>query len=413
MGNRLLEMGCGGGRAVVSLDSGPDFVAGLAGCWMAGVTPVLLDPLVRKELLGAIQMTGAGAVICGARCDSGLPVGVRELVPDQTEAAPLPAPKWTEDAPLLFLFTSGSTGKPVLVPKTFSQLDVEVSFLRGLFSEPKHVATLVPWCHIFGLLTSLLVPARTGGVCDLSAGISPKRVLEKAGQDALDLVVAVPAVYQVMVRYLEASNLHSIAPRCRFTSSGAPLPAPLRTRFTELTGRPITDLYGSTEAGGVAYRHDEGPWIVEPHVEMRVTDEGFLEVRSASVSFPGPDGFYRIGDLVRPEGRGFTLIGRADDVVKIGGRRTSLGEVAEALESCPGVFAAAVLAKRIRGALRLVAYIESASEGVEVQAVKHSVRGLLADHKVPREIHIVERLPRTTAGKVDRQKLAGILHEGE
>ncbi|MCP4601844.1 MAG: acyl--CoA ligase [Proteobacteria bacterium] len=413
MGADLQKLGVDNERIILSLDSGATFVVGLAACWMAGATPVLLDPLVRREILSAIEMTRARAVICSARGSEKLPDGVCEVIPDKSEAEPYAAPLRKDDEPVLYLFTSGSTGKPTLVPKTFDQLNVEVCFLSKLFSMPRRVATLVPWCHIFGLLTSLLVPARLMGVCDLSAGISPKRVLERAGEGLLDLIVAVPAVYQVMVRYLERGDLLPIPSTCRFTTSGALLNKSLRARFTELTGCKITDLYGSTEAGGVAYRHDNGPWIVEPHVDSRITNEGFLEVRSASVSFGEPDSFYRIGDLVHAEGPGFVLIGRADDVVKIGGRRTALGEIVEAIEAHPGVADAAVLAKKISGALRLVAYVEPLSADFDPQSVKAFVRERLADHKVPRVIRVKERLPRTPAGKVDRQKLASEILEGE
>ncbi len=413
MGDRLQKAGLGKQNVIVSLDSGPGFVDGLIGCWLTGATPVLLDPLVRQELVNAVRMTRAKAVICGVQSSEKLPGGLLEIIPDGSETDPYPAPLWADNEPLLYLFTSGSTGNPSPVPKTFEQLDVEICFISNLFSKPKRVATLAPWCHIFGLLASFLVPARLCGMCDLSAGISPKRMLERAGKGLLDLIVAVPAVYQVMVRYLEHGDLLPIPSTCRFVTSGALLNRSLRTRFAELTGCPITDLYGSTEAGGVAYRHDDGPWIIEPHVEMHITDDEFLEVRSASVSFGEPGEFYRIGDLVRAEGRGFVLIGRADDVVKIGGRRTALGEVVEAVEACPGVAHAAVLAKKIRGALRLVAYVEPLYEDVSPQSVKAFVRKRLADHKVPRVIQIMERLPRTPAGKIDRQKLISELVEGE
>jgi acyl-CoA synthetase (AMP-forming)/AMP-acid ligase II len=406
VGADLKRAGADNSRAIVSFDASPLFIAGMVGCWLAGSVPVLLDPLVRRELVSAVEMTGAKAVLSAAPMVDRLPAGVREIIPGAPAAEPFPAPPpWEEKAPLVFLFTSGSTGKPVLVPKTFANLDVEIRFLASLFENPRRVATLAPWCHIFGLLTSLLVPARLSGTCDLSAGISPKLALERAGRGLLDLVVAVPAVYQVMVRYLESSKPLPIPLSCRFTSSGAPLTARLRARFKELTGRPIIDLYGSTEAGGVAYRFEDGPWLIEPHVEVRIADEGFLEVRSASVSFGEPGSFYRIGDLARPQASGFELFGRSDDVVKIGGRRTAIGEVTEAVEECPGVGSAAVLACEVHGALRLIAFVEPKSGGVDAAAVKSFVRSRLADHKVPRVVRIMERLPRTPAGKIDRRKL--------
>ncbi|MBW2277697.1 MAG: acyl--CoA ligase [Deltaproteobacteria bacterium] len=404
---RKLEPIAGGSYAIVTLDSGPGFVAALDGCWLAGVTPVLLDPLVRHELDRAIETTGARAVISGpGPLAVALPPGVIALTPNQDTHDPWDAPAIDDDAPLVLMFTSGTTGKPALVPKSFAQLDVEVRFLSGLLESPRQVATLVPWCHILGFIPSFLLPLRLGGVCDLSAGISPRSVLRRAGEGQLDLVVAVPAIYRVMIRLLAAGGLPPIAPGCRFLCSGAPLPAETRARFGELTERPIIDVYGSTEAGGVAYRTEDGPWIPQPHVDWRIAPGGHLEVRSASVSFPGEDGFYRIGDLARPAVDGFTLDGRSDDVVKIGGRRVSLGEVQQAVEGCPGVEGAAVLAAELRGELRLLAFVEPGGEAVTGDEVKTFVRSQLADHKVPRVVRVLDELPRTPAGKVDRRALA-------
>lgn len=418
----LLEQAAGLGRrlsqlpeassAIVTLDSGPGFAAALAGCWLAGATPVLLDPLVRHELDRAIELTGARTVLAGpGPLAQPILSGVSSLIPDGSTAPPWTAPEVEDGAPLVLLFTSGSTGEPALVPKTFGNLDVEVRFLGSLLESPRRAATLVPWCHIYGFIVSFLLPLRTGGTCDLTAGISPRLVLDRARAGLLDLVVAVPAIYRVMIRLLEADGPRPLPDSCRFVSSGAPLAAETRARFTALTGRPIVDLYGSTEAGGVAFRSDDGPWIPEPHVEWRVAPGGHLEVRSPSVSVVAPGEYYRIGDLVRPAGQGFALEGRADDVVKIGGRRVSLDEVQQAVEGCPGVQGAAVLAVELRGELRLLAVVEAAGEPPTADRVRAFVRRRLADHKVPRAVRLVDALPRTPAGKVDRRELARRLEE--
>ncbi|MCP4195689.1 MAG: acyl--CoA ligase [Proteobacteria bacterium] len=405
LGSRLKEAGIASGNAIVSLENGESFVVAMLGCLLSGTTPVLLDPLVKRELGSAIEMTDAEAVIRGTAGVGRLPEGVVAFTVDDSEGEPYPAPVLADHTPLVYLFTSGSTGKPTLVPKSYSQLDVEIHFLNNLFDYPGRVATLVPWCHIFGFIVSFLVPINNGGLCDLTGGISPKLVLERASAGLLDLVVAVPAVYRVMVQYLENGDIPSPTANCRFVTSGAPLERDLREQFTALTGCGVTDLYGSTEAGGVAYRHDDGPWIVQPHVEIHIDKEGFLAVRSPSVSFGTADEFYGMGDLVRLEGRGFVLEGRKDDIVKIGGRRTALGEVQSVLEACPSVLHAAVLATSVGGVNRLVAYVEPSSAGLDPQFVKSFVRERLADHKVPRIVHVVQELPRTPAGKVDRQRL--------
>jgi len=411
----LGEVGAAGAPVVISLDSGTGFLASLVGAWLAGSTPVLLDPLVRRELDSAVGKIGARAVIRAQNAPAdGVAENVPIVSPRGARSAPKgPPPSLPDGAPILHLYTSGSTGEPAIVSKTFEQLDVERRFLSGELGTHLRAATLVPWCHIFGFNVAFLVPIRGGGVCDLTAGISPKIVLDSAAAGLLDLVVVVPAILRVMVRMLEESGAKALPATCRFCTSGAALPGDLRRRFRELTGCAVMDIYGSTEAGGVAYRCDDGPWRVQPHVEWRVSPDGHLEVRSTSVSdtVAGPGEFYRIGDLVRPAGEGFVLEGRADDIVKIGGRRVSLDEIRRAVEACPSVGAAAVAAEEVRGEMRLVAFVEAPRGGVTPEGVKAFVRTRLADHKVPRAVHVVPSLPLNPGGKVDRRKLLGELGE--
>lgn len=411
---RLLAGGNGGERGIVSLKNGPDFFAGLVGTWMAGAQPVLLDPMVKQEVRAAIDMTGARFVVSDVLDAAALPDGIRRIAPDGGEGAPGVCPEVDDEAPILFLFTSGSTGKPTLVPKTFSQIDVEVQFISTLFDGPKRVATLVPWCHIWGILSSFFVPLSGGGVCDLSAGVSARTVLDRVQAGALDLVVAVPAYYQAMVRLLEAGVVGALPPSCYFASSSAPMTPVLRKAFTELTGCRLTDIYGSTEAGGIAFRHADGPWTVQPHVDIRVDGDGALSVRSPSVSFETENGFYSIGDLVKPTENGFLLVGRKDDVVKIGGRRIALGEIQAVFDACPAVLRAAVFSIERRGALRLAAVVQPAETGeTSIDAIKQFVRERLADHKVPGIVRLVDEMPLTSSGKIARRELEAFLAEPE
>ncbi|MFO8071297.1 MAG: class I adenylate-forming enzyme family protein [Polyangia bacterium] len=408
----LERIGAAGRRAIISLDASPEFVAALAGAWLAGAEPVLLDPLVRGELRRAAEITEARVVIHGGGARlADLPDGIEELVPGDGRRDPGFAPRLEESQPVVRLFTSGSTGKPTLVPKTRGNLETEIEFLADLLGEPRRVATMVPWCHIFGFTVSFLLALWRGGSCDLRAGISLRTLLAIAVAGELDLVVAVPAIYRALVRAAESADETRVPSHCRFVTASAHLSADLRERFAELTGRSIVDIYGSTEAGGMAYRTQDGPWTAEPHVEWRIADGAHLEVSSPSVSVVPAGGFFRVGDLARRSGDGFELIGREDDVVKIGGRRVSIGEVERTLESCPGVEAQVVLRRRLRGEPRLVAVVAAKSDGLDGEEVKAFVRSRLADHKVPRVVRVLDSLPIGPGGKVDRRAVGRMLDE--
>lgn len=114
---------------------------------------------------------------------------------------------------------------------------------------------------------------------------------------------------------------------------------------------------------------------------------------------------YRSGDLVRLEADGLYFQGRADDQVKVGGRRIELGEVDAALVHLPGVSGgAAAVRKTSSGTPVLVGYIASADPSFDLAAAREHLAGALPAALVPRLV-LVDELPTRTSGKVDRDAL--------
>ncbi|MBB5165152.1 Pls/PosA family non-ribosomal peptide synthetase [Mycobacterium sp. AZCC_0083] len=114
---------------------------------------------------------------------------------------------------------------------------------------------------------------------------------------------------------------------------------------------------------------------------------------------------YRSGDLVRLEADGLYFMGRADDQVKVGGRRIELGEVDSALVNLPGVSGGAAAVRRTAsGTPLLVGYIASADPEFDVAAARAALSEALPAALVPRLV-LVDELPTRTSGKVDRNAL--------
>ncbi len=114
---------------------------------------------------------------------------------------------------------------------------------------------------------------------------------------------------------------------------------------------------------------------------------------------------YRSGDLVRLEPDGLYFQGRADDQVKVGGRRIELGEVDSALVHLPGVSGGAAAVRRsASGTPILVGYIASADPDFDLAAARAHLAGSLPAALVPRLV-LVDALPTRTSGKVDRDAL--------
>ncbi|PBJ60351.1 amino acid adenylation protein, partial [Mycobacterium avium subsp. hominissuis] len=136
------------------------------------------------------------------------------------------------------------------------------------------------------------------------------------------------------------------------------------------------------------------------YLDVKLDAERFAPLPSL-----GWDRAYRSGDLVRLELDGLVFVGRADDQVKVGGRRIELGEVESALSHLPGINAAAAAVRRTAGGVELlVGYIVSIDPAFDVTAARTALRRTLPAALVPRLV-LVNQLPTRTSGKVDRDAL--------
>ncbi|GAC57022.1 putative non-ribosomal peptide synthetase [Gordonia hirsuta DSM 44140 = NBRC 16056] len=119
----------------------------------------------------------------------------------------------------------------------------------------------------------------------------------------------------------------------------------------------------------------------------------------------GWDRAYRSGDVVRLDRAGLLFVGRADDQVKIGGRRIELGEIDNALQNLPGVSGGAcAVRKNAAGNAMLIGYVASTDSAFDLTAAQHRLRDELPAAMVPRLV-LLDDLPTRTSGKVDRDAL--------
>jgi acyl-coenzyme A synthetase/AMP-(fatty) acid ligase len=116
---------------------------------------------------------------------------------------------------------------------------------------------------------------------------------------------------------------------------------------------------------------------------------------------------FRTGDsgFWRPDGR-LEVTGRRDLQVKVRGFRVEIEAVEAALRACPGVSAAAVRAEGEESGVRLVALLESRLDPLGAREIREALHRKLPAYMVPAELFRVDRLPRTSSGKIDRPALA-------
>jgi len=344
--------------------------------------------------------------------DAPLPFGVQALlpVPDgrfQTSDFVPPPP----DTGWVYLFTGGSTGRPRIWSKTVENLIGEAAYLVEAygFSPDDRIVATVPALHIYGLLYSVLAPLISSAGVSAAAPSFPREIAAAAKACRATILVSVPVHYRAM----KETDVHCPSPRLAFSSAG-PLDADDADAFFQKTGTGVTEIYGSTETGGIAARcRAEGRQDLRPFspVDWKIA-AGQLHVRSPFLSPELPTeakGFFKTGDraAAAPEG-GFTLLGRTDGVVKVGGKRVDTEEIRERIRSFPGVREAVVAALPTENGRQSA--IGALVEGdVDPDALRRQLADHLAPQAVPRRIRVVGKIPVTAAGKFDRQLVVDLL----
>lgn len=315
------------------------------------------------------------------------------------------------DQPCLFLHTGGTTGTPRRWAKTPRNLLEEVGILtRGLrVLAEDHILATVPPHHIYGLLFSVLLPLCSGATVERVSPFFPQEIAERIAGTSATILVSTPAHLKALAKVMSGPN------RLRLVlSSGAPLSAADASEFFASTGLWPLEVYGSTETGGIAVRRQDLPeasWHPLPGVAFRLDGE-VLAVRSPFISGDVPfdaDGFFETADLAtsRPDGS-FDLAGRADGVVKVGGKRVLLPEIERAIVALDGVTDAVVLALpsqsgRGQDIVALAASCRAADE------LLRELRERLPSPAWPRRLRTVEIVPTTPSGKRDRPAILQLL----
>ncbi|HOO41873.1 MAG TPA: class I adenylate-forming enzyme family protein [Syntrophales bacterium] len=344
------------------------------------------------------------------------PPEVETIFPDMLDQADLQPRHFIDaDDPFLMLFTGGSTGAPKVWAKTPRNMIEEARYMCttfGITAEDVFLATVPPQ-HIYGLLFSVLVPLIASARVLEGIYVFPREILKAAAESGATILVSVPACYRVMKRdFLKRHHL-----RMAFSSAGA-LDAADADYFRAKTDLDINEIYGSTETGGVAVRcrgRDGDTLTALDPVEWRIED-GRLQVRSPFISPSLPRneaGFFVTADRAEKDGQGrFFLRGRADDVVKIGGKRVDLVEIQEKIRKIDGVRdALAVLLPREKGRpTDLAALVVTEVDPAEL---RRELGAMVEPYAVPRRFVAVDRIPMTATGKVDRAAIHEILKSGK
>ena len=190
--------------------------------------------------------------------------------------------------------------------------------------------------------------------------------------------------------------------------------APLTGQGPVRIGLPLDgwDLVVVDAAGEPVAMGEQGELVIGGVGLARYLDPEKDAARFAPLPSMGWDRAYRSGDVVRAEEAGLLFLGRADEQVKLGGRRIELGEVDAALQALPGVRGAAAAIRRTKaGNQVLIGYVAPATPEFDADGAARALRDQLPSSMVPL-VAVVDELPTRTSGKVDRDALPWPLTTG-
>lgn len=319
----------------------------------------------------------------------------------------------------IVVFTSGSTGEPQPIPKTLAQFDREVEALERLWGATlgdARILATVSHQHIYGLLFRVWWPLAAGRTACSERFFEARDLLAAAADAPRAAWVASPAHLRRLQQDLPwdraGDHLRMIF------SSGGPLPAEAAGECARHSGLWPTEIYGSSESGGIAWRTQADGntwWQPLPGVDVRAAADGALELRSPHLADGGP---LTLSDSIEcaPDGR-FRLGERLDRIVKVEGKRLSLSELEAALQEHPWIAEArALLLRRRRESIAAVA-VPTADGAAELERLgRHPFtrrlrEALLARFEpvtLPRLWRFPDALPVNAQGKVSERELRNL-----
>jgi 4-hydroxybenzoate-CoA ligase len=346
------------------------------------------------------------------------------------------------DETAFWLYSSGSTGMPKGTRHVHTSL-METARLygRGVLGirEDDVVFSAAKIFFAYGLGNAMSFPLSVGATTVLlPERPTPESVFRTLKQHQPTIFGGVPTLFAAMLNHAAGTRQNSSQRLRLCISAGEALPAEVGKAFAEKFGIDVLDGIGSTEMlhifvsnrpGDVTYGTSGKP---VPGYRVRLVDDQNADVADGEVGellVSGPsaaDGYWnqreksratfeggwtRSGDKYVRDGRGnYTYQGRTDDMFKVSGIWVSPFEVESALISHPAVLEAAVVPKEDDDGLvkpRAIVVLKSGQVADEalVAALKDHVKAKAGAWKYPRWVEVIDTLPKTATGKIQRYKL--------
>ncbi len=438
-------------RIVTVLDNGPGMAVafmGLASC----VTVAPLNPAYRAdEFRFYLSRLNAKALVVNARDQTDVKelahqLGLRiiELVPQQDAEAGVfelhctGSRKVTQtgfahgDDVALILHTSGTTSAPKIVPLTHENICAQAKNNQVLLklNASDLCLNIMPLFHSTGLVGVVLASLISGGGVVCPPGFYAPQFFDWLEEFQPTWFTAVPSMHQAILARARANNQPVVHSSLRFIrSSSTALSQQLMSELEQLFNVPIIESYGMTECGMIAC-NPLPPQVRKPRsagvatsIDIKIDTEGEIVVRGACVVSRYEDdarvneesfrnGWFKTGDQGFIDADGYLFItGRLKEIINRGGEKIAPLEVDQALLEHPLVEQAVTfpVKNELLGEEVAAAVVLNSGDVSETE-LREFVFSRLAVFKVPRQILIVDEIPKGSFGKLQRSRLAELLN---
>jgi long-chain acyl-CoA synthetase len=438
------------------LPSSAAFVANFYGILLAGKAVVPINFLLsEREVAHVLADSGIDTVITAGPLAARLAnTGLRVIdlaapsaipappsAPPTSAAVPPPPSKSASDLAVL-MYTSGTSGLPKGVRLTYGNLqsDVDASIEIAALQKRHRFLGIIPLFHAFGMTAMMLAPIQLGASVIYMARFSAPAALAAIRDQGASIFFGVPSMFAA-IAHLKSATAADFANTYALITGAEPQPAMLRQAFAQRFNIPLLEGYGLTETSPVIalntpqVRRAGSAGKPLPNAKVRITDDsgnalpptetgeillagpmvfqGYHNLPDLTEAAFTPDGFFKTGDLGHLDPDGFLFItGRKKDLIIVAGEKAAPREIEEMLMRHPAVAEAAVLGKKdpSRGEV-VVAFITARpGQSAKPDELRDFCRGQgLAQWKIPREITLLDEMPRSPTGKILKRQLAETL----
>jgi acyl-CoA synthetase (AMP-forming)/AMP-acid ligase II len=457
MADDLASLGIqSGDRVATVLPNGLPAIVSFIAASVAGTAAPLNPGYLEDEFNFYLEDTGAKILLCPpdgadaarkAADTAGIPAysletsdtGVVRIAgaPGGKTAAPA-----SPDDIALVLHTSGSTGRPKRVPILHRNITASAKNIVAHYSlTPDDVSLCVmPLFHVHGLVASTLSTLLSGGAVVVPSKFNPLSFWRTARDTGATWYSAVPTIHSLLLSRAGNERPAGSGGLRFIRSCSAALPPEMMNRMEEVFGAPVLEAYGMTEASHQMASSPQPPGARKPGsvgpgtgVQIGIMDDAgqLLAVgERGEVVIKGPnvvsgyennpeanaksytDGWFRTGDQgFLDADRYLTLTGRLKELINRGGEKIGPREIDEVLLTHPAIAEAvafgvphATWGEEVAAAVVL----KENSPATEPELLAFC-KERLADYKRPKKFYIVDAIPRTATGKIQRGAVAKAL----